>query len=82
MGPISGQLSRAFSQAMGISITCYRNRVRVGWGMDRLAAGEASLADLAADLGFADQAHLTRTFCQHLGHTPRTLRRLLPREGP
>lgn len=50
--------------------------------MDRLAAGEASLADLAADLGFADQAHLTRTFCQHLGHTPRTLRRLLPREGP
>ena len=71
------QLSRAFSQEMGISLTRYRNRVRVGWAMDRLAEGESSLAGLAAHLGFADQAHLTRTIREHLGHTPVALRRLL-----
>lgn len=71
------RLSRAFSQQMGVSLTRYRNRVRVGWAMDRLAEGGAGLADMAADLGFADQAHLTRTVREHLGHTPTALRRLL-----
>jgi len=71
------RLSRAFSREMGISLTRYRNRVRVGRTLDRLAEGESSLADLAAHLGFADQAHLTRTVREHLGHTPVALRRLL-----
>jgi AraC-like DNA-binding protein len=47
------RLSRAFSREMGTSLTRYRNRVRVGWALDRLAEGESSLADLAAHLGFA-----------------------------
>lgn len=72
------RLSRLFSQHMGVSLTRYRNRVRVGQVMSRLAEGETGLADLAADLGFADQAHLTRTVREHLGRTPTTLRRLLP----
>jgi AraC-like DNA-binding protein len=71
------RLSRAFSREMGISLTRYRNRVRVGRALDRLAEGESSLAVLAAQLGFADQAHLTRTTREHLGHTPVALRRLL-----
>lgn len=45
--------------------------------MDRLEAGEPSLAALAADLGFSDQAHLTRTVREQLGHTPTALRELL-----
>jgi AraC-like DNA-binding protein len=76
------RLSRAFSREMGISLTRYRNRVRVGWAIDRLAEGESSLACLAAILGFADQAHLTRTIREHLGHTPVALRRLLAPELP
>ena len=71
------RLSRTFSQQMGVSLTRYRNRVRVSRAMDQLAQGERSLADLAARLGFADQAHLTRTIREHLGHAPGTLRRLL-----
>ncbi|MGI5324886.1 helix-turn-helix domain-containing protein [Actinomadura nitritigenes] len=71
------RLSRAFSRDMGVSLTRYRNRVRVGRAMDRLARGESRLADLAADLGFADQAHLARTVREHLGRTPTALRRLL-----
>ena len=45
--------------------------------LERLAAGERSLGILAADLGFSDQAHLTRTVRAHVGHTPTALRRLL-----
>lgn len=71
------RLSRVFSQHMGLSLTRYRNRVRVGRTIDRLTDGETGLADLAAHLGFADQAHLTRTVREHLGHTPTALRRLL-----
>lgn len=73
------RLSRSFSRQMGVSLTRYRNRVRVADAMDRLADGEVSLAALAADLGFSDQAHLTRTVREHLGHTPTALRRLLAR---
>lgn len=71
------RLSRVFSRQTGASLTRYRNRVRVGRAMDRLADGETALADLAQDLGFADQAHLTRTVREHVGHTPAALRRLL-----
>ncbi|MEV0383620.1 AraC family transcriptional regulator [Nonomuraea sp. NPDC050643] len=71
------QLSRAFTRELGVSLTHYRNRVRVGRALDRLEQGEPSLATLAADLGFADQAHLTRTIRRHAGHTPSSLRRLL-----
>lgn len=71
------RLSRAFTRELGVSLTRYRNRVRVARALDRLEEGEASLAALAADLGFADQAHLCRTVREHLGHTPTALRRLL-----
>ncbi|MET8627847.1 helix-turn-helix transcriptional regulator [Kitasatospora sp. NPDC004669] len=71
------RLSRVFSRETGVSLTRYRNRVRVTRAMDRIAEGEPSLADLAAQLGFADQAHLTRTIREHVGHTPTVLRRLL-----
>lgn len=56
--------------------------VRCGRALDRLERGERSLGILAADLGFADQAHLCRTVRQHLGHTPTALRRLLDPHVP
>ncbi|MFI9591585.1 helix-turn-helix transcriptional regulator [Nonomuraea sp. NPDC052265] len=71
------RLSRAFTRELGVSLTHYRNRVRVSRALDRLESGETGLAALAADLGFADQAHLTRTIRRHVGHTPTALRRLL-----
>ncbi|MFB6784295.1 helix-turn-helix domain-containing protein [Streptomyces sp. NPDC056352] len=71
------RLSRAFPRQLGVSVTRFRHRVRIGRALDRLEAGETSLSTLAADLGYADQAHLTRTVRQYLGHTPTTLRRLL-----
>ncbi|MFF4818826.1 helix-turn-helix transcriptional regulator [Kitasatospora sp. NPDC001309] len=74
------RLSRAFPRHLGVSVTHYRHRVRIGQALDRLEAGETSISTLAAELGYADQAHLTRTVRQHLGHTPTALRRLLSPE--
>jgi AraC-like DNA-binding protein len=66
-----------------VTVTKYRNRVRVGWALDHLARDEASIADVAASLGFADHAHLTRTVRDHVGQTPAALRRAFaqPRNG-
>ncbi|MGW0732462.1 helix-turn-helix transcriptional regulator [Streptomyces sp. NPDC002851] len=75
-------LSRSFSRELGVSVTRYRHRVRIGRALDRLEEGESSLGTLAADLGFADQAHMTRTLRQYLGRTPTALRRLLAPRTP
>jgi AraC-like DNA-binding protein len=45
--------------------------------LDQLEAGQQNLADLAAELGFADHAHLTRTLRAELGSTPTQIRDLL-----
>jgi AraC-like DNA-binding protein len=74
-------LSRVFQAETGLSLTRFRNRLRVRRALERLAAGEPSLARLAADLGFADHAHLTRTVREQLGRTPTQLRHLLEREA-
>ncbi|GIF66792.1 AraC family transcriptional regulator [Asanoa ishikariensis] len=71
------RLSRVFSREMGVSLTHYRNRVRVGRALDRLSGGDTDGARLASDLGFADQAHLCRTIRTHVGHTPTEVRMLL-----
>lgn len=75
------RLSRAFTAHLGVSLTRYRNRVRVERALDRLEAGAHDLAALAADLGFTDQAHLCRTMRDHIGQPPSAVRRLLKSES-
>jgi AraC-like DNA-binding protein len=70
-------LSRIFSQRTGETISRYRNRIRVRMALERLADGEPSLARLAGDLGFADQAHLCRVVRREVGHSPARLRERL-----
>jgi AraC-like DNA-binding protein len=71
------RLSRVFHRHVGVPLTRYRNRLRVGAALHRLEHGEPSLAALATELGFADQAHLTRTVRAEVGETPHRVRRLL-----
>jgi AraC-like DNA-binding protein len=77
LGVSPSHLSRTFQAQTGTSLTRYRNRVRVTRALDRIEQGAGSLAGVAADLGFADQAHLCRAVRAELGHTPTQLRRLL-----
>jgi AraC-like DNA-binding protein len=67
-------LIRAFRRAVGLTPHAYVVDVRVRRAQDRLRIGQAP-ADVAADVGFADQAHLTRAFKARLGVTPGAYRR-------
>jgi AraC-like DNA-binding protein len=70
-------LSRVFHDQTGHTLTGHRNHLRALRALDAIEAGERDLARLAAELGFADHAHLTRTVRRECGHTPQALRRLL-----
>ncbi|WP_240662565.1 AraC family transcriptional regulator [Streptomyces sp. WAC 06738] len=75
-------LSRIFHRHHGRTLSQFRLQVRIHRALDRIEAGESDLSGLAADLGFADHAHLTRTLRTHVGHPPTALRRLLGADGP
>ncbi len=72
-------LSRTFRAAMGVTLSRYRRRLRVRRALDLLEEGEANLAFVAVQAGFADQAHMTRAVREECGRTPGRLRLLLGR---
>ena len=63
------QVARAFRDAFGIPPHRYVLGRRLDAARDRILAGQP-LADVAAEVGFTDQAHLTRRFRRFLGTTP------------
>ena len=63
------QLARAFTTAFGIAPHAYLIGRRLDAARDRILGGQP-LADVAAEVGFFDQAHLTRRFKRFLGITP------------
>jgi AraC family transcriptional regulator len=63
-------LARAFRAHYGFSVGEYSRRLRLAWAAEELSRGEAPLAEVAANAGFADQSHFTRVFKQHVGTTP------------
>jgi AraC-like DNA-binding protein len=71
-------LSRIFKDETGETVSRYRNRLRLRLALERIADGERRLARVAADLGFADQAHLARVVRNELGTTPSQLREGFP----
>lgn len=77
LGSSPSHLSRTFRHHAGMSVSRYRNRVRISRALQRLDDGAVDLAHLAVTLGFSDQAHFTRTMRRELGHTPRQVRTLL-----
>lgn len=65
------QLERQFNQTVGVSPKNLARKVRFERVRDHLwRHPDASLAALAAEHGYADQAHLTREFKQFAGRTP------------
>lgn len=71
-------LQRLFRDFVGVSPkwVIRRQRLRdVALRLER--GGAASLAELAADLGYADHAHLTRDFTRATGRSPSTFARVV-----
>lgn len=67
-------LTRAFRSAFGLPPHAYLNQTRVARAREMLRAGRRP-SEVAAEVGFADQAHLTRHFRRHLGVPPAAYRR-------
>lgn len=68
-------VARAFRERTGLSLGAYRRRRRATELCLRLKFGDERLADLAAELGYADQAHMSREFRAFTGITPAAYRR-------
>ncbi|OXM71417.1 MULTISPECIES: helix-turn-helix domain-containing protein [Amycolatopsis] len=65
------QLQRAFADHVGVSPKWVLRRYRIYDAAERAARAETvDWAALAADLGYADQAHLTREFTAVVGEPP------------
>jgi AraC family transcriptional regulator len=62
-------LARAFRQTFGVTVCQYSRTLRLEWAAAQLA-GDAPLAQVALEAGFADQSHFTRSFRGYLGVTP------------
>ncbi|MDX2149339.1 MAG: AraC family transcriptional regulator [Bryobacteraceae bacterium] len=63
-------LAAAFRKHFGCTAGEYVRKLRVEFAVRRLRASNAPLADIAAEAGFTDQSHFTRTFKRQLGVTP------------
>ncbi|WP_412542338.1 AraC family transcriptional regulator [Longispora sp. K20-0274] len=73
-------LQRAFRAATGLPPHAYLVQERVRLARSLLAAGDRP-AEVAAAVGFADQAHLTRHFRRHLGVPPGAYRKNVQDRG-
>jgi AraC family transcriptional regulator len=70
-----GHLARAFRQRFGLTVCQYSRSLRLEWAASQLA-GDATLAEVALQAGFADQSHFTREFRRRFGVTPGRYREL------
>jgi AraC family transcriptional regulator len=68
-------VARTFRRRTGVSLGAWRRRRRVTELAIRLKRGDGPLADLAQDLGYADQAHMTREFRGYARAAPGAWRR-------
>jgi AraC-like DNA-binding protein len=73
-------LVRSFHDAYGLPPAAYQRDLRLRQARRRLH-GEVSIATVAAECGFCDQAHLGRWFKRTYGVTPAAYRRAVHRPG-
>lgn len=75
LGHTPFHVSRVFRRRTGTTLVEHRNDIRVAAAIDLIAEGHGSLADLAAELGFADQSHFARLLRRAVLLPPGRLRR-------
>ena len=67
-----GRFRHLFREQIGLAYRTYLLWLRLGVALEAIAAG-ASLTDAAHDAGFADSAHLSRTYRRMFGISPSSL---------
>jgi AraC-like DNA-binding protein len=68
-------VSRGFAAAYGTAPIVFRAELRARAAWFRVTGGTDALSTIAAELGFADQAHMTRWIQRITGNTPAAWRR-------
>ena len=68
-------LSRGFREVFATTPAGFRVELRARAALTLIAGGDAPLATIAASIGFADQAHMTRAVKVLTGHPPGHWRR-------
>lgn len=69
-----GRLVRAFRRHLRTTPADYLRQLRVDTARRLLTDTERPIADIALEVGFTDQSHLTRVFRRTLGETPAAFR--------
>jgi AraC-like DNA-binding protein len=67
-------VSRGFGLVFGVSPEAFRARIRARRALKSIQNTQASLASIAAELGFADQSHMTRSVKRLTGIAPQAWR--------
>lgn len=73
--------SRAFKAAKGIPYKTYVLQARVEQAKHLLLTTDNPIVEISLMCGFCDQSHLTRSFRQATGASPRTWRRQMADQG-
>jgi AraC-like DNA-binding protein len=63
-------VSRGFALVFGVSPEVFRARIRARHALRSIQENEAPLANIALELGFSDQSHMTRSVKQLTGRGP------------
>jgi AraC-like DNA-binding protein len=71
VGMSPARFRRFFKQVTGQSFTAYLASFRVAKAQQLLVRGQASLADIALEVGFCDQSYFGLVFRRIVGMTPR-----------
>jgi AraC-like DNA-binding protein len=74
-GLAAATVSRGFARVYGVSPARYRIEARSRRAWQAITATSESLASIAAESGFADQAHMTRSVARMTGRPPGGWRR-------
>ena len=67
-------VSRGFALVFGVSPEAFRARIRARHALKSIRGSQSPLISIAAELGFADQSHMTRSVKQLTGLGPRAWR--------
>ena len=76
VGLSTSHLTKLFKQSRGISLYQYVICCRIEKAKQLLKHCHLAIAEIANQVGFADQSHLTRHFKRHVGITPKAFRQL------
>ena len=80
VGLSTGRLMHVFTESIGVPLRPYLQWLKLQRAAAAITAG-VPLSNAAVAAGFADSAHMSRTFRRTFGVTPSTLRPLAPGSG-